>query len=422
MKLLIGTLLTVATVAQAAPQGRKVEQMLHSPGARVLMDEEVQSWRNKKTDEGENDAVMNAAVILHGTPSNAQYFNRGKLIRCDARLIGGGKFAAIRNSCDVDHPIYLPVSIPGKEAPVQVAAGSYVLGFENSIYPGFLQVKAGETKTVELQQIAVPAGGKVKVYRDMNSLNEEVKQYFTTYVLGESVFHEAEYPWGDLYIKAFGMRDGSVSLNYKTCEEAHPPKMTDKGSRICRAWNMGTFMTLTEMFNFSPNGSFLQWEVGDQGKPYPYPMGRLLVAAQTTSAEAAYVNVLPGQYVVELTPPTGAASAKPTGPVGDIPASNALSMNLGWLPQLSQLTMTSQSSLVVPAAIDPQADPNAPTAAAIAASDDGGGDGGAFVNTNVSCGAAHMWRTELRSYCTSDAAPGCQRSAARVCEPMFDIP
>jgi hypothetical protein len=366
--------------------------------------------------------AASGTVVLYGTRSPAQRSSMGRLIRCDARLIAGGQFVAMRNSCDVAHPYKLPLSLAGAEQPTTVPAGFYIMGFENSVYPGFLQVKSGLQTAVELQQIPIPAGGLVKVYRDTNALTEEFKIYFSTYVLGQSVFTLSEYSFGDLYLKSFGTRDGTVALSYKACEAAKLPMMTAKGARLCKAWNMGTFMTLTEMFNFAQNGSYSQWEVGQQGKPYAYSMGRLLVAKRTSSDIAAFVNVLPGQYVVEVTDVKGIVRAQATGPVGAINPAAALAMNMGWLPPSSKLLMNGNGALIaVPNAVDPTADTAAPTAAVLAASDTGD-ETGEIVNLNETCSSARMWRTELRAYCTSDNVAGCARSTAKVCEPMFDTP
>lgn len=424
LNLTLAALTLTATVAHAVPKGKQVETMLQSPGARELMDEEVQSWQRTletKRMSIRGDVAVAGTVLLRGTPSPAQRFNRGKLIRCDVRFIGGGQFAATRNACDTQNPVYLPISTPGQDQPLSVAPGSYILGFENSVYPGFVQVKAGETLAIDLQQIPVPDGGNVKIYRDLNSLTEEVKMYFTTYVLGEPVFKLAEYSFGDLYIKSFGTRDGAVALDYKVCERSKLPKLTTKGERLCKAYNMGTFLMLTEMFNFNANGSFVQYEIGAQGKPYPYTFGRLLVAKRTNAQTAPFVNVLPGQYVIEVTDAKGAVSTRSTGPVGSINPANALAMNIGWLPAASQLKMNGTAAINVPQAVDPAADTNAPSDALLAQAD-ADDNAGEYVDKSATCSSARMWRTDLRAYCTSDATPGCARSAAKVCEPMFDTP
>jgi hypothetical protein len=425
LKVTLAVLTLAASVAQAAtPKGKQVESMLKSPGARELMDEEVSSWSRSietKRMSVRNDVAVAGTVLLRGTPSPAQRFNRGKLVKCEVRFIGGGQFAANRNSCDMQNPVYLPVSTPGQDQPTSVAPGYYVLGFENSVYPGFVQVKAGETLAIDLQQIPVPGGGSVKIFRDLNSLSEEVKMYFTTYVLGESVFKLAAYSFGDLYIKSFGTRDGAVALNYKTCERAALPKLTTKGERLCKAYNMGTFLMLTEMFNFQPNGSFTQYEIGDQGKPYPYTFGRLLVAKRTTAQISPFVNVLPGQYTIEVTDAKGAVSTRSTGPVGAINPTNALAMNIGWMPPASQLKMNGTAAIAVPRSIDPTADTNAPSDATMASAD-ADDNAGEYVDHSATCSSARMWRTDLRAYCTADTVAGCARSSAKVCEPMFDTP
>lgn len=424
LKATLAILLSASIAHAVVPKGKQVESLLNSPGARELMDEEAQSWKHSvesKRMSVRNQIAAGGTVLLRGTPSPAQRFNRGKLVKCEVRLIGGGQFSANRNSCDMQNPVYLPVSTPGQDQPTSVAPGFYVLGFENSVYPGFVQVKAGETLSIDLQQIPVPAGGNVKIFRDLNSLSEEVKMYFTTYVLGESVFKLAEYSFGDLYIKSFGTRDGAVALDYKTCERKSLPKLTTKGERLCKAYNMGTFLMLTEMFNFQPNGSFVQYEIGDQGKPYPYTFGRLLVAKRTNAQIAPFVNVLPGQYTIEVTDAKGAVSTRSTGPVGAINPTNALAMNIGWLPAASQLKMNGTAAIAVPQAIDPSADTNAPSDAVLASADvdDNAGE---FVDRSATCSSARMWRTDLRAYCTADTTAGCARSTAKVCEPMFDTP
>jgi len=176
------------------------------------------------------------------------------------------------------------------------------------------------------------------------------------------------------------------------------------------------------MFNFNANGSFIQWEVGPQGKPYPYLFGRYLVAKRTTSDVAQFVNVLPGQYVVETTDAKGGVSTRATGAVGSIDPVNALAMNIGWLPASSQLKMNGAVSIAVPNAVDPTADTSAPSASALAAADASDSGDGELVNLSQTCSSARMWRTDLRAYCQNDGTPGCARSSAKVCEPMFDTP
>lgn len=424
MKLPVAALLLVVTAqafAVAKPTGEKVERMLKSPGARELMDEEVQLWqRQLETKKLVNrQMVLNGTFVLRGNPSPAQRFNRGKLIRCNVRTLAGGQFAAERNSCDLLNPSYVPLSAGGVDNPTAVAPGFYILGFENSVYPGFLQIKAGQTTAVDLQTVAIPAGGTVKVYRDLTTLTEQFKMYLTSFVLADSVFKLAEYPFGDLYIKTFGMRDGTTKRNYKFCEQAKLPELTKKGDRVCKAWNSGTFMMMTELFDFAADGSFTQWEVMKPGKPYGYKTARLLVAKATTSADASFVNVLPGAYTVEVSGLKGIVSTTTTGGLG-VDLAKTLSANLGWMPVATNLAMNGNGSAAPPAAVDPLADSSTISSTSLAASDEGSDDD--FVPQNQTCGSASKWRTEFRAYCTSDASAGCNRSKARMCEPMYDTP
>jgi hypothetical protein len=404
---------------------------LESPGAQEFMAEEVASWNRSletKRLSIRNQQVVNGGFVLRGTPSPAQRFNRAKLIPCQVKQVGG-TFAAVRNSCDTNNPVFIPLSLPGQEKITPLAPGMYILGFENSVYPGFISINPGRATTVDLQQIPIPAGGNVKVYRDLTTNDEQAKLFFTTYTLGESLFTLAQWDFGDLYVKPFGIEDGARQISYKTCEAAKLPEMTVKGSRICRAWNQGSFMSVMEMFDFEPLyardrktdkvslitssvGAYKQWEVGRQGRPYGYRMGRLLVAKRTTSDQAQFVNVLPGRYMVEVVDASGRASLQATGAVG----AADLAMNVGWLPQPAALKLDGKSVSAAPPTellADGTVNPD------VTSPEDQEGE---FINPNETCASSKMWRTEKRAYCHSDKTEGCNRATAQLCEPTFDIP
>lgn len=399
---------------------------LNSPGAQEFMAEEVESWTRSLESRRLSiryQQQMNGGFVLRGTPSPAQRFNRGKLIACQTKPVGS-TFAAIRNSCDVNNPIFIPLSLPGQDQVTPVPAGNYIVGFENTMSNGFVTIYPGRVSSIDLQRVAVPAGGQVKVFRDMTSNLEQAKVFFSTYTMNESLFSLAQWDFGDLYLRPFGIEEGARRINYRFCE-GRLPELTTKGGRICKAWNQGSYMSVMEMFDFEPlqgrdkNGKYFviqnsiggyrQFEVLAPGRPFGYRLARLLVSKQTSSNQTSYVNVLPGKYMVEVTDSTGRASLSKVS-VGD------LTTNMGWLPAPSALKLDGKATSAAP----PTTDVNGAVITDTSLSPED--DDGDYVNPNETCTSSKMWRTEKRAYCRSDATEGCDRRTAQLCEPTFDIP
>ncbi|RYZ67661.1 MAG: hypothetical protein EOP05_17460, partial [Proteobacteria bacterium] len=155
---------------------------LNSPGAEEFMAEEVASWSKpleRKRLSVHRQQAINGGFVLRGVPSPAQRFNRGKLIACNPKP-AGTSFATARASCDTANPVFVPLSLAGQEQITNVTPGTYILGFENSIYPGFIYVNPGRATVIDLQQVPVPSGGQVKIFRDLTSNLEQSKLFFST--------------------------------------------------------------------------------------------------------------------------------------------------------------------------------------------------------------------------------------------------
>ena len=60
--------------------------------------------------------------------------------------------------------------------------GNYIVGFENTIYPGFVQIAAGSNVQIQLQKITIPSSlakeKNLRIFRDTGSLVEQKKVYF----------------------------------------------------------------------------------------------------------------------------------------------------------------------------------------------------------------------------------------------------
>lgn len=418
MKSPIKFIASLFALLPALAQAQAVPYREISPGAQDVMAEEVEHWQrsDSRLFNPKFQTQMSGYFQLVGVPSRAQRFNRAKLVKCNMTQTPSG-LKALRNGCDMKNPYYVPITDGTPAQATPIPAGLYLVGFENSIYPGFITVQVGQMTRLDLQQIAIPGGGSVKIYRDTTRVFEQMKLYLTTYATGESFFKLAQWPFGDLYIKKWGLRGDAANLSYKLCEQERLPEMTLKGQRVCRAWNKGTFMAVMEAFEFRDDGRFKQWEVSHPGKPYAYAFDRLLVSAPTTVEEAQFINVLPGQYTIELT--TKKEVKRAPVKLGPTDAQGRLVNSFGVLPTPADLRMDGAAEPTKPTAVDPLADPNAAALAGISSPED---DDGEPIVRDGSCTKARFWRTEWRSFCRSETQEGCNRTSAKLCEPMFDIP
>ncbi|MEK7356345.1 MAG: hypothetical protein AAB250_07840, partial [Bdellovibrionota bacterium] len=291
--------------------------------------------------------------------------------------------------------------------------GLYLFGYENSIHPGYVVVSPGQTTRLILNQIPVPAGGTVKIFRDLTSLDEQRKVYFTTYTTGKIFFKQGEWSFGDLYLQRIGNMSSPPTLDYKFCEQPALPEMTAKGERICRAWSQGSFMALMEMFDFRNDGRFFLWEVLKPGNRYAYKFNRILVAKATTSNRATFVNVLPGVYSVELVDSKGVARTTPPIKVGPVDASGALVSTYGMLPRPGDLALNGPYVAPKPKPVDIINDPLLAQNEGLAVEGDE-----PELAPGENCATARLWRTELRSFCKADTQDGCARATALLCEPL----
>lgn len=404
-RLLLALLTTLIGVAQASAAEMMTEEM--------DLRRETREWGRSL--RARNQFQLDGSIELIGQSSPAQIFSRGKLIPCTIqRDLVQNVVVATRKSCDDSKRIYVPLTDGVTQPATPVPPGLYLLGYENSIYPGYVVISPGQSQRIVLQRIPVPPGGTVKIYRNLNSLVEQQKIYFTTYTTGKSFFKLGEYAFGDLYVQKVGNTNAPPSLSYDFCEQPALPELTARGQRICRAWNQGSFMGVMEMFDFRTDSRFVQWEVRKPGKPYGYRFARLLVAKATTSTRASFVNVLPGSYSVEVTGTNGKANVLPPVTVGPLyPETSTLVTSFGLLPSPETLALNGPAKPRPVLAVDPVNDPLIAQPAGLSPE----GDEPALT-PGETCSSAILWRTESRAYCKIDLQEGCDRASARLCEPM----
>lgn len=384
-----------------------------------VMQEERDLYLAKRGEVGQlkarNQFQLTGGFEVVGQASAAQVFSRGKLVPCTInRDAYTNAIVLARATCDDSQRIYVPLTDGVTQGATAVNPGLYLFGYENSLYPGYVVVNPGQTTRITLSQIQVPAGGTVKIYRDLTSLDEQRKTYFTHFAMKKSFFKYGEWAFGDLYIQKVGNNNAPPSLNYDFCEQASLPELTKRGERICRSWNQPSFMAMMEMFDFRNDQKFIQWEVRRPGKAYAYRFNRLLVAKATTASRAQFVNVLPGVYALEVVDGKGVAKVQAGIKLGPTdPYTGQLATAFGQLPDPSVLALSGNYVAPKPAAVDLINDPLIAANAGLAVEGDE-----PQLQPGETCVSAKMWRTELRAHCKADTQEGCNRQTARLCEPM----
>ncbi|HEX4922530.1 MAG TPA: hypothetical protein VFV50_00520, partial [Bdellovibrionales bacterium] len=215
-------------------------------------------------------------LILAGQAGPTQLFQRAKAARCAVEPKAEGRAQVVKGSCAT--PVYFNLN-----EPVNLPAGSYLLGFENSLYPGLVEVKNAQTTRIELVRVELPPQAvEGRVYRDFTKLAEQRKQYFYTWGTGAHFFLQAEYEFGDFYLAQWPVRPAIPNLNYDYCVRKGAP-LADEGAEICRSWKGASFLEITDLFEFDHRGRFTQYWVGRPGGVFKYQFKRNLVGAPLAS-------------------------------------------------------------------------------------------------------------------------------------------
>ncbi|MNK93919.1 hypothetical protein D3C87_1141030 [compost metagenome] len=258
-----------------------------------------------------------------------------------------------------------------------VPAGSYLLGFENTIYPELVQVREGETRTITLEKLTVPSsvkGSKIRVYRDFASLVEQKKMYLTMFYMNRHFFRLDKENFGDLYLTGSWDRDFVQRFTYEVCPAIQAYGEVSAGARtVCRAWNSAAKpQDLRELFSFAEDGTFEEMWVTFPGDIIPTAHPKYMVSVPI--GEADFVSVFPGSYRFQ----GDTAKGKPGKPVV-VKAGRVLSEATSEFSLNSDYTLNS-------------------------------------IDSTSDCRGALSWKTEERAYCRRDSQAGCDRSQARTCE------
>ncbi len=231
-------------------------------------------------------------LTVRGEAGPSQLFRQVKAARCQA---------STRNCSLIE---YFDLN-----QPKALAEGTYILGFENSIYPGWVHLKAGESITLDLVKLQVPGAlakaAKVRVFRDFETEIEKNKLLFVQFYMARPLFRVSQYHFGDLYLASVGLPDVSLRLNYEICNRFTVMNSENEvalGICLAAAKAQG-WRDMSPLFQFTgrdhmnrdlQRGQYLQNLVTEAGDRRQILMRRQLVSAPLKGSD--FVSVFPGAY------------------------------------------------------------------------------------------------------------------------------
>lgn len=212
----------------------------------------------------------------------------------------------------------------------QLPAGEYILGFENSIYPGWVVIEAGQKIEIKLVKLQVPSNlnkeTTVRAFRDFDAEIERKKLFFVQFYMARPLFRLSQYNFGDLYLASPGMTDVTFRLNYDICNTFKTKNSeNEEAVEICLAAAQARgWRDMSALFKFQGKdpmerellkGQYIQNLVSEAGDRRQILMRRQLVSAPLRGTD--FVSVFPGQYRFLSDAKSAASQSVPAGPVSE---------------------------------------------------------------------------------------------------------
>ena len=354
--------------------------------------------------------VTTGTLTVNGTAGQTQYYSHVVAQKCEAPE------SAI-NARTTMRKLVRKCSAPIKfalNAIQNLEAGDYIVGFENTVYPGFVNISAGTAQTIQLQVVSAPKSftkeRNLKVYRDLGSLAEQKKIYFQQFYAGQNLFRETIRSYGDLSIAGLAEPDVTSANSSNYCSENNLKNLVlakdirEHALFVCESLNGAQSMyDMADAFRFTTNGTFQEAAVDYPGDISPKRYLRLLAGAPMKSTD--FVSVMPGHYKI----------VTESGKVSD--RINLMSVSEAY-PEASRVFVKSRLDVINANEVS-EADVKDASQSAGLATDGALSEGvlpkAVSVSASNKCATASVWRTEVRSYCVSDSLEGCDRSAAKMC-------
>lgn len=236
---------------------------------------------------GAAQAQSAGSMQVVGEPGRFQLFQKVKAIRCETTQ---------RGTCDaaVFFNLNQAQALP---------AGQYIVGFENSLYPGLVSVGAGQAVKLYLERVTVPAavkGQKVRVFRDVSNALEQNKIMTSMYWMKRHFFRLDVANFGDLYLTGAWERDFTQRISYEACANMKSVTAIEArdAKQVCEAWNTAQRPEdLAALYDFKSDGTFVEKWVSAPGDVFPTTHPKYLVSVPMTDQD--FVAVFPGVYKVQ---------------------------------------------------------------------------------------------------------------------------
>lgn len=235
---------------------------------------------------GAGPNLGNGWMQVNGQPGPTQLIRKAIAYRCDP---------SHRGACDA------PVSFDLNQ-PQELASGSYIVGFENSLHAGWVQVVPGQVTSLELTPFQLPGNlqhvKSARVYRAMENPIEQKKMLWAYYQIGRLPFGESEYNFGDLYPTAAGEHDLVGKVSDDLCAKVTSPTQGTLTFReVCqRATTATSMMDIADNFKFGKDGKMkIQMPI----TPFDVTsikLGHQLIAAPVQGADT--MLAFPGIYTI----------------------------------------------------------------------------------------------------------------------------
>jgi len=375
----------------------------------------VMQAQNRQDSFAKLDAVVSissGSLQVLGEQGPSQYMGYATAMKCDDPTETINSRTGMRK---LNRRCSTPVKVELNKLK-NLEVGRYIVGFENTLYPGFVDIQQAQTTTIRLQKINVPGSlskeATVKVYRDMGSLIEQKKIYMEEFFAGRSLFRQTIRSYGDFSLAAQGEIDMVTSNSYNYCSEVNMNTVAlvkdirEQALFVCESYNQArSMLDLADLYRFNSNGTYQEAAVDYPGDVIPKRYLRLLVGAPLKTNE--FVSVMPGVYRIAGNSGKSEVRANAMNVSENYPVAQRRFAK-------SRLSVINGSEL----AEGDFADTNSDSMADMNSNSIGQNvQLGAYGTSQAQrCSNASVWRTHLRSYCTQDSQEGCSREQSLVCE------
>ncbi len=349
--------------------------------------------------------VASGQLTIRGELGPSQKFALVKAQRCEKPTVKSRNSklipSVLQRNCQA--PVYFELNTP-----TSLPVGQYLLGFENTIYPGLVEVQADTNVTFDLEKIEIPAAfskeKQVRVYRDFSALVEQRKIYLSIYYTGAHFFRLTKYSFGDFYLTSKLERDYFQIRTFKPCANLWSYQgLRAHAKFVCNTWNNAkSMMEMADLYRFDPaggptEGTFQEALYFEPGDIQAVKHGKYLVSVPFEPS--SFVSVFPGVYRISVDGKNIPSIRVETAPIIENYPDEDLNRELRPIGKLVDVSPEFQNAM--------SPDQQAQSAVTDTSS-----------QNFEKCDTARVWRTESRSYCSSDKAEGCDRQQAQKCEVM----